>query len=81
MDDRNKNRHMMENFTKKLTGEEVVNEATIGNKKNDFMGRGLNTNIHVKNQPNEDISEKIYYEMIKFMKKHKISPNEIIFKF
>lgn len=55
---------------------ESVNEG-----KNDFMARGLNTNIMIKNQPNKDLSEKLYYALIDLMKKEKFSPNEITIKF
>ena len=57
-----------------------INES-VNEGKNDFMARGMNTNIHIKNQPNEDLSEKLYYDIIDFMKKKKFSPNEIIIKF
>ena len=60
---------------------EGVNESSVNEGKNDFMARGMNTNIHIKNQPNKDLSEKLYYDIIDFMKKKKFSPNEIIIKF
>jgi len=60
---------------------ENVDESNVNEGKNDFMARGMNTNIHIKNQPNEDLSEKLYYDIIDFMKKKKFSPNEIIIKF
>ena len=61
---------------KTLGANESVNEG-----KNDFMARGLNTNIMIKNQPNKDLSEKLYYALIDLMKKEKFSPNEITIKF
>ena len=63
----------------KVINIDTIQELEEG--KNDFMARGMNTNIHIKNQPNADISEKIYTELITFMKKHKVSPKEITFKF
>ena len=62
-------------------GLDNLSESTVTEGKNDFMARGMNTNIHIKNQPNEDLSEKLYYDIIDFMKKKKFSPNEIIIKF
>ena len=62
-------------------GLDNLSESTVTEGKNDFMARGMNTNIHIKNQPNADLSEKIYYDIIDFMKKKKFSPNEIIIKF
>jgi len=65
----------------KVINIDTIREDALTEGKNDFMARGMNTNIHVKNQPNADISEKIYTELITFMKKHKVSPKEITFKF
>lgn len=58
-----------------------LSESTVTEGKNDFMARGLNTNISIKNQPNADLSEKLYYALINLMKKEKFSPNEITIKF
>jgi phage-related protein len=62
-------------------GLDNLSESNVNEGKNDFMARGMNTNIHIKNQPNKDLSEKLYYDIIDFMKKKKFSPNEIIIKF
>jgi phage-related protein len=62
-------------------GLDDLSESTVTEGKNDFMARGLNTNISIKNQPNADLSEKLYYALISLMKKEKFSPNEITIKF
>jgi sulfur transfer complex TusBCD TusB component (DsrH family) len=72
---------MNNNFKYNKTTGKFDAPKSVTEGKNDFMARGMNTNIHVKNQPNADISEKIYTELITFMKKHKVSPKEITFKF
>ena len=62
-------------------GLDDLSESIVTEGKNDFMARGLNTNIMIKNQPNKELSEKLYYVLIDLMKKEKFSPNEITIKF
>ena len=65
--------------TGKFNAPDSINEA-----KNDFMARGLNADIWVKGlkpETKDEIGEKVYYALIELMKKHKVSPKEIIFKF
>ena len=62
-------------------GLDDLSESTVTEGKNDFMARGINTNIMIKNQPNKELSEKLYYVLIDLMKKEKFSPNEITIKF
>ena len=64
------------------TNEEIEDQLNdLDEAKNDFMARGMNANIYVKNMPNEEVSQKVYDALVELMKKHKVSPKEITFKF
>lgn len=59
--------------------------TAITEAKQEFNARGLNANIKIQGLPspeaNEEVGMRVYEALIALMKKEKVSPKDIIFKF
>ena len=66
-------------------GLDDLSEANINEAKGDFVASttsgGGRTVITVKKAADDDLAEKIYYDMSDYLKKQKIGPKEILIKF